>query len=724
MPSLSTATQQKLPDAPNNPTSLFVDYLGTLKSLYGMNKIKSLETMKELWYSQLKASGNAPQTEHNADDLFVLHTLLITISSTISALILGRPPKLRFAAWVNGTQWFKDIQNTISQYNWQHGKGDVLRELYNGIIDKKYRKIYGEFYTPDWLAELLCLKVLGDRWIEKCISEHFVGKYSGVLDPACGSGTFLYHAVRRIAESKPVRKSGMSPDDITEMIIHLVNGIDIHPVSVEMARANVLMALPTIPNCEIRVWHGDSLQTDKTCSLMQEKVSRIVANPPWVRLSNIRDKTRKKEIIESAKAHEIWVGGKNAAGFDVSSLFVIKCISLYLHENDKSGWVLPQAEMRGENWSKYREKLGGQIKQTWDLGTLPFREQSKSCVNVVGSTAGSNVGGNIAGDNSQKHAIQKLEKKKDTKISSTDCWGAVREKTKWVADGRTFPAEQSRWCLDNDVSVRRGATLFPNCFIRISEWSNIDSDAEDMVSITTVQSRHAPWKTLGSITGVIPKRWIRNVVTSAELLPYVISEPSQCIIPLDESLAEFDRTMVKWKYWRDADFLYRKYMGSGSNTPKTLLDNINHKSKLEKQFDRKYKHLVAYNKAGNWLCAARIKADDIVTDSAYCVGMKTRNEALFLTVLLNTDALQQAYKSSRKSDRDFHTHFWKVVPLPRYDRHNDLHVRLVKLAVRAEKVAGACPIQKRKSIREFLREDGVSGEMDEIVRELLPEYVT
>ena len=49
--------------------------------------------------------------------------------------------------------------------------------------------------------------------------------------------------------------------------------------------------------------------------------------------------------------------------------------------------------------------------------------------------------------------------------------------------------------------------------------------------------------------------------------------------------------------------------------------------------------------------------------------------------------------------------------------------RLSKLATRAEKVAKACPKQDRKSIRGFLRENGVAGEIDEIIKEILPDYV-
>ena len=50
--------------------------------------------------------------------------------------------------------------------------------------------------------------------------------------------------------------------------------------------------------------------------------------------------------------------------------------------------------------------------------------------------------------------------------------------------------------------------------------------------------------------------------------------------------------------------------------------------------------------------------------------------------------------------------------------------RLSNLATRTEKVAKSCPKQNRKSIREFLLEDGVAGEIDDAVNELLLEYVS
>src|SRR5439155_11824311 len=67
------------------------------------------------------------------------------------------------------------------------GSRDLLKKLYQQLFPKSVRHDLGEYYTPDWLAEHV-LNELG---------------YAGdpdkrLLDPACGSGTFLVMAIVRI----------------------------------------------------------------------------------------------------------------------------------------------------------------------------------------------------------------------------------------------------------------------------------------------------------------------------------------------------------------------------------------------------------------------------------------------------------------------------------------------------------------------------------------------
>ena len=107
---------------------------------------------------------------------------------------------------------------------------DLLKRLYQNLMPKKLRHALGEYYTPDWLAERL-LNQLG---------------YDGdpgkrLLDPACGSGTFLVLAIKR-AKAYAAEK-GLNEADVLDAILRNIVGFDLNPLAVSSARTNYLLAL-------------------------------------------------------------------------------------------------------------------------------------------------------------------------------------------------------------------------------------------------------------------------------------------------------------------------------------------------------------------------------------------------------------------------------------------------------------------------------------------------
>ncbi|MEW5933765.1 MAG: N-6 DNA methylase, partial [Bacillota bacterium] len=65
---------------------------------------------------------------------------------------------------------------------------DLLKKLYHYLLPREIRHDLGEYYTPDWLAERLIRTTLGDAGLGN--------PRKRVLDPACGSGTFLVILIR------------------------------------------------------------------------------------------------------------------------------------------------------------------------------------------------------------------------------------------------------------------------------------------------------------------------------------------------------------------------------------------------------------------------------------------------------------------------------------------------------------------------------------------------
>ena len=106
--------------------------------------------------------------------------------------------------------------------------------------------------------------MLDDHWMANAVQAALQGDVQriGVLDPACGSGTFLYHAALRILGCAEMRD--LTPVKQADVVARLVNGMDIHPVAVEITKVNLERALPTGPTdgaAAFNVFLGDSLQT-------------------------------------------------------------------------------------------------------------------------------------------------------------------------------------------------------------------------------------------------------------------------------------------------------------------------------------------------------------------------------------------------------------------------------------------------------------------------------
>ena len=133
----------------------------------------------------------------------------------------------------------KEVVSTLANYSLvtldvdPDSTRDLLKKLYQQLMPGELRHNLGEYYTPDWLAERL-LNMLE------------AGKFQGnpdkrLLDPACGSGTFLVIAIKKIREYATER---MLPESqVLEKILSNIVGFDLNPLAVISARTNYLLAL-------------------------------------------------------------------------------------------------------------------------------------------------------------------------------------------------------------------------------------------------------------------------------------------------------------------------------------------------------------------------------------------------------------------------------------------------------------------------------------------------
>jgi hypothetical protein len=162
-----------------------------------------------------------------------------------------------FFDWVlevdGGQQFIRTLARRLNRFAWSAVDQDVLKVLYESVIGTETRKRLGEYYTPDWLAEAVVDEVVMAPLEQR------------VLDPACGSGTFLFHAVRKYI--KEAEAAGQPLPDVLAGLTNRVFGMDLHPVAVTFARVTYLLAIgrarlmdPEGGAIYVPVFLGDALQ--------------------------------------------------------------------------------------------------------------------------------------------------------------------------------------------------------------------------------------------------------------------------------------------------------------------------------------------------------------------------------------------------------------------------------------------------------------------------------
>jgi hypothetical protein len=230
---------------------------------------------RDLWNRLVRVAygGNI-----EAPQLFFQHTYLTIVAKAIATVALfdalprdGRAlldgegfrdlgivgaVEADFFDWVlmapGGSDLVMNVARHANRFRLRDIEVDILKGLYESLIDPEQRHDLGEYYTPDWLAERICRKAI-DKPLEQ-----------RVIDPACGSGTFLFHAIRCLLDAGKATK--LKPEQLVSLATENIAGIDVHPIAVIIARVTYLLALMSTLHkgrpgtLTVPVYLGDALQ--------------------------------------------------------------------------------------------------------------------------------------------------------------------------------------------------------------------------------------------------------------------------------------------------------------------------------------------------------------------------------------------------------------------------------------------------------------------------------
>jgi SAM-dependent methyltransferase len=258
-----TADDLKFRFGPGSPTySVAVDILNSL-----WEEVKNEPNIKlklDLWTKNMEiVYGSSPKEKAFIDQTYLVTIVKLIVYYRLSGDNIVRADQIKkaltgeyfqsygiinlieedFFTWIfhpnivdRALSLACDLAKELLRYDMSQIDEDLFKEIYQEIVKRSERHRIGEYYTPEWLVELTLKEAL-DIWFERNKDKDA----PRILDPACGSGTFLCNAIRMIKDilEKKEKKSA----EILDFILNNIIGIDINPLAVIIARANYLIAL-------------------------------------------------------------------------------------------------------------------------------------------------------------------------------------------------------------------------------------------------------------------------------------------------------------------------------------------------------------------------------------------------------------------------------------------------------------------------------------------------
>jgi len=246
------ATLKRIKEAFGYQSNIFIESFRELSSWFNeAKKFGEVQVSFEQWKKFLSiAYGKFDANEK----IFLIHTYLSVFSKMLAYSIVSNDDYIDedelkgildgdifnrfniknfvdndFFHWVKSGRNFSNLKKAfrliaqeISTFDFNDIDEDVLKGVYQELIDLDTRHALGEYYTPDWLCE-------------RIVNEFEFKENSKILDPACGSGSFLRAAVHRMKTLHPE----ITPEELSSQIY----GIDIHPLSVQIAKTTFLLSL-------------------------------------------------------------------------------------------------------------------------------------------------------------------------------------------------------------------------------------------------------------------------------------------------------------------------------------------------------------------------------------------------------------------------------------------------------------------------------------------------
>ena len=709
--------------------------------IFGASEAGILGVKRQQWAFHLaRVYGSA---DISNDEMFIRHTYLCQFAKLlaytacfgveeamqkIEGIIDGRAFEILgvsnigeqdFFAWVLAPEVhtlsleiFKHIAASLVVYDLSNIEEDLLKQLYQNLVEPETRHESGEFYTPDWLAELT-LREIGYR------------PGQSLLDPSCGSGTFLFTAIRCLMAQ------GVTGQELVDFVFENIMGMDMHPLAVIIAKINYVLAI--LPHMQdgtrLRQQYTIPIILANALQVPNRQFDVIVGNPPWIAYRYLQDRTYQIEIKKLARDYELLAPAwdtKLHTQMELATLFFEHCSQVYLKTEGIIAFVMPRSVITGAKQHSAFQQRG--FSQVLDLkGVVPLFNV-ETCV--------------MLREHSHIYTKAIPTIRFDGKLPAHECrWeeaSVMLTRTETITD---FVRQQAIASPYYHPKMINGANLYPRTLAFVTsaqrdrQKGHIAYSSYRCTDPDVVNEAKLPWRDL-KLEGHIDEDFLYATLLSKHLVPFgvgklhlvalsvKVAKPRQrTTLPneVEEEhftpilLEEIRNTLTLARSGNDwfeyTEEVWQKH--KKLTTKETLPQWFNYQNKVTAQIAAPG-YLALYGAAGSNLAASVLDTHSLpvingaqprafVADhTTYWYRSSTEAEAHFLVALLNAPCVDAAIKGYQTRGlfgaRHIHRRPFEVCAIPRFNQDNPDHQQLVLLSQAAHKVVATLDLAESKVV--------------------------
>ncbi|MFP4007408.1 MAG: DNA methyltransferase [Spirulinaceae cyanobacterium] len=442
-----------------------------------------------------------------------------------------------------------EFLDVAARQDWSKVRPAIFSNIFEGTANKKERHTYGIHYTSEADIMKIVRPTISRYWEEKIEAANTIDALNRlqlelqnyrVLDPACGSGNFLYVAyqeLKRIEKSilekiSERRKSNTLNQQLQMGLVTPLQfyGIDVNPFAVELARVTLMIARKVAID-KLGLGEAalplDSLEKNIICEdalfTNWPKADAIIGNPPFLGGKHIR------LVLGDSYVNRVFAEFDDVKDSVDFCCYWFRLAHDQINKNERVGLVGTNSISQGKSRAaslEYITQNGGYIHEA--ISSQPWSGEANVHVSLVNWSKN---------DTDYKY----LDNHKVSQINSS------LQKTIDVSVAKRLKVNQDK-CFQGVIPVGKDFIITPEV---AAKWINEDIRNE------TVLKPFSMGKNLASEINGCPARWIIDFNDMS------IEDASDYLIP-------FNHVKTYVKPQRDgnrSDFMQKNWWEFGRKRP-------------------------------------------------------------------------------------------------------------------------------------------------------------